>query len=120
MRVEHRKASNGNTYAKYCFSAQACKKCPLREQCKVGKSKTHTYHITQPNAFHKARFEFESSEDFKKKPDIRHRIEEKNGEMKTAHGFQRADSVGLIAMRLQAYFTAIVVNMKRIAAVIPG
>ena len=88
MRVEHRKASNGNTYAKYCFSAQACKKCPLREQCKVGKSKTHTYNITQPNAFHKARLEFESSEDFKKKLDIRHRIEEKNGEMKTAHGFK--------------------------------
>lgn len=120
MRVEHRKASNGNTYAKYCFSAQACKKCPLREQCKVGKSKTHTYNITQPNAFHKARLEFESSEEFKKKLDVRHRIEEKNGEMKTAHGFQRADSVGLVAMRLQAYFTAIVVNMKRIVTVMPS
>lgn len=46
--------------------------------------------------------------------------EEKNGEMKTAHGFRRADSVGLVAMRLQAYLTAIVVNMKRIVAVIPG
>ena len=44
-------------------------------------------------------------------------IEEKNGEMKTAHGFRRADSADLIAMRLQAYLTAIVVNMKRIAAV---
>lgn len=40
--------------------------------------------------------------------------------MKTAHGFRKADSVGLVAMRLQAYFTVIVVNMKRIAAVIPG
>ena len=47
-------------------------------------------------------------------------VEEKNGEMKTAHGLRRADSVGLAAMRLQAYFTAIVVNMKRIVAVIPG
>ena len=27
---------------------------------------------------------------------------------------------GLVAMRLQEYFTAIVVNMKRIVAVIPG
>lgn len=40
--------------------------------------------------------------------------------MKTAHGFQRADSVGLVAMRLQAYLTAIVVNMKRIIVVMPG
>ena len=86
----------------------------------MGKSKTHTYNITQPNADHKARLEFESSESFKKKLDIRHRIEEKNGEMKTAHGFQRADSVGLVGMRLQAYFTAIVVNMKRIVMVMPG
>ena len=38
--------------------------------------------------------------------------------MKTAHGFQRADSVGMVAMRLQAYLTAIVVNMKRIVAAI--
>ena len=83
-------------------------------------SKTHTYNITQPDAVHQARLDFESSEAFKKKLEIRHRIEEKNGEMKTAHGFHRADSVGLIAMRLQAYLTAVVVNMKRIIAIIPA
>lgn len=114
MRVEHRKASSGNTYANYCFSVKKCRKYPLCEQCKVGKSKTHTYNITQPNEFHKTRLEFESSEHFKEKLEIRHRIEEKKGEMKTAHGFRRAESVGLTAMRLQAYVTAVVVNMKRI------
>ena len=51
---------------------------------------------------------------------IRHRIEEKNGEMKIAHGYRRADSVGISAMRLQAYLTAMVVNMKRITAIISG
>ena len=120
MRVDKRKAENGNTYANYCFSVKKCKKCPLRDQCKVGKSKTHTYNITQPNAMRQARLEFENSGAFKKKLEVRHRIEEKNGEMKTAHGFRRADSVGLIALRLQAYLTAIVVNMKRIAAVMPA
>ena len=69
---------------------------------------------------HQARLEFENRGAFKKKLEVRHRIEEKNGEMKTSHGFRRADSVGLIAMRLQAYLTAIVVNMKRIAAVMPA
>ena len=87
-RVDYRKASNGNTYANYCFSAKACKKCPLREQCKVGKSKTHTYNITQANEFHKARLEFESSELFKKKLAIRHRIEEKNGKMKMLPAYE--------------------------------
>ena len=120
MRVDNRKAANGNTYANYCFSAKTCKKCPLSEQCKVGKSKTHTYNITQPDAIHQARLYCESSEEFKKKLEVRHRIEEKNGEMKTAHGFHRADSMGLSAMRLQAYLTAVVVNMKRIVAVIPS
>ena len=120
MRVEKRNAANGNTYYNYYFSTKKCKTCPMREQCRVGKSKCHAYSVTSINDVHKARLEFENSDEFSKKMLIRHRIEEKNGEMKTTHGFRRADSVGLIAMRLQAYFTAIVVNMKRIVAVIPG
>ena len=120
MRVEKRNAANGNTYCNYCFSVKKCKACPMRETCKVGKSKCHTYSVTCVNDAHKARLEFESSEEFSNKMRIRHRIEEKNGEMKTAHGFRRADSAGLVAMRLQAYFTAMVVNMKRIIAVNPG
>lgn len=119
-RVEKRNAANGNTYLNYCFSVKKCKSCPLRETCRVGKSKSHTYSVTCANDIHKARLEFEKSENFSNKMQIRHRIEEKNGEMKIAHGYRRADSVGLVAMRLQAYFTAIVVNMKRIVAVIPG
>ncbi len=120
MRVEKRNAANGNTYYNYCFSVKKCKACPMRDNCRVGKSKSRTYSVTCANDAHKARLEFESSEEFSNKMRIRHRIEEKNGEMKTAHGFRRADSAGLVAMRLQAYFTAIVVNMKRIVAVIPG
>ena len=45
---------------------------------------------------------------------IRHRIEEKNGELKEAHGLRRADSRGLFGMELQMYFTAFVANSKRI------
>lgn len=120
MRVEKRKTANGNTYYHYCFSVKKCKTCPLRDECRVGKSKCHTYSITHMNDAHKARLEFENSEQFSDRLCIRHRIEEKNREMKTAHGFRRADSVGLSAMRLQAYLTAIVVNMKRIVSVMPG
>ena len=41
-------------------------------------------------------------------------IEAKNAELKQAHGLEKADSVGVFAMRLQSYFTAFVANVKRI------
>ncbi len=115
-RVEKRKAENGNTYLNYCFSKKKCNKCPYKDTCRVGKGKSHTYSITQVAEKNRLRLEFESSDIFMEKMKIRHRIEEKNGEMKNAHGFGRADSMGLVAMRLQAYFTAFVVNVKRITA----
>jgi len=116
MRVEKRAAENGNTYLRYIFSKRKCKICPLQEQCRVGKSKAKewSYSITQPSEKNRQRLEFENSEPFRERMRIRHRIEEKNGEMKVAHGLGRADSMGLTAMRLQMYFTAFVVNVKRI------
>ena len=116
MRVEKRAAENGNTYLRYIFSKVKCKKCPLRKQCRVGmsKAKEQSYSITQPSEENRARLEFEAGDAFKERLRIRHHIEEKNGEMKVAHGLDRADSVGLVAMRLQTYFTAFVVNTKRI------
>lgn len=114
MRVEKRDAKNGNQYHNYVFSKKKCKKCPMREQCKVGKGKTHSYSITQVSEQNKVRLEFESSESFQERMRIRHWIEEKNGELKEAHGLRRADSTGLFAMQLQMYFTAFVANIKRI------
>jgi transposase len=114
MRVSQKTAENENTYRNYFFSKVKCRKCPMCEQCRIGKSKTKCYNITQPSEKNRARLEFESSEPFRERLEIRHRIEEKNGEMKVAHGLGRADSVGLAAMRLQTYFTAFVVNVKRI------
>ena len=64
------------------------------------------------------RKEIEASEKFQERLKIRHRIEEKNGELKEAHGLGRADSVGLFAMEVQMYFTAFVANIKRITKLI--
>lgn len=119
MRVETRAAKSGNTYLNYVFSKVKCKRCPMREQCRVGESQGQSYCITQVNDKNKSRLEFENSECFQEKLKIRHRIEKKNGEMKNSHGLRRADSTGLFAMRLQAYFTAFTVNVKRIAKVSP-
>jgi transposase len=114
MRVEKKTADNGNIYLNYLFSKRKCKNCPLCEQCRMGKSKGKCYNITHPSEKNLQRLEFENSEPFRERMRIRHRIEEKNGEMKVAHGLGRADSMGLTAMRLQTYFTAFVVNVKRI------
>jgi transposase len=116
MRVEKRAAENGNTYLRYMFSKVKCKKCPLRGRCRVGQSKAREpgYSITKPSEKNRQRLEFEASDIFRERLKIRHRIEEKNGEMKVAHGLGRADSVGLTAMLLQTYFTSFVVNVKRI------
>lgn len=120
MNTYKKQGGSGNTHYTFTFSKKKCKGCPLFDECKIKKGQQFSYSFTEPNQEHKARLEFESTEEFSKKLEVRHRIEEKNGEMKTAHGFQRADSVGKFAMQLQAYLTAVVVNMKRIVAAIPG
>ena len=114
MRVSKKTARNGSIYRNYCFSKVKCRKCPQSNQCRIGKSKTKCYNVTQLQEKRRTRFEFEESDVFREQTKIRYRIEEKNGEMKVAHGLGRADSMGLTAMRLQTYFTAFVVNVKRI------
>lgn len=120
MRVDKRAATNGNTYLKYVFSKVKCRKCPLRESCRVGrsKSKERSYSITQVSEKNRNRLKFEASEEFLERLKIRHRIEEKNGELKEAHGLSRADSAGLFAMQIQMYFTAFVANVKRITLLV--
>lgn len=116
MRVEKRTAANGNIYLRYVFSKVKCRKCPLRESCRVGKgkSKERSYSMTQASEKNLGRLKFEGSEYFRERMKIRHRMEEKNGELKEAHGLRRADSRGLFAMEPQMYFTAFVANVKRI------
>lgn len=116
MRVEKQTAKNGNTYLRYVFSKVKCRKYPSRESCRVGsgKSKERSYSITQASKKNLEKFKFEGSEYFRERMKFRHRIEEKNEELKEAHGLHRADSRGLFAMELQMYLTAFVANIKRI------
>ena len=89
---------------------------PPKGKCRVGRSnaKTRSYSITQASEKNLERLKFEASEYFQERMKIRHRIEEKNGELKEAHGLRKADSRGLFAMHLQMYFTAFTANVKRI------
>jgi hypothetical protein len=109
-----RRGKSGNESRAYTFNKKVCSHFPLAADCKVAQSKTNVYSITVLGEKYQERPEFEKTEAFRERLQIRKCIEEKNGEMKVAHGLRRADSTGLAAMRLQTYFTAFTVNVKRI------
>jgi len=77
--------------------------------------KNRKYSVTILSELHKEQKEFQETEYFKERARQRYKIEAKNAELKQSHGLDNADSKGAIAMRLQSYFTAFVVNVKRIA-----
>jgi transposase len=114
MRCTKTPADNGNTYLRFVFSKRKCRKCPQFDQCPLTKKSEFAYSLTLPTQKNLDRLEFEKTEAFQERLKIRHRIEEKNGEMKVAHGLHKAESTGLEAMRLQMFFTAFTVNAKRI------
>jgi len=86
----------------------------MKEGCYKDGAKIKTYSIAILSEAHKEQKEFQESEYFKERARERYKIEAKNAELKQAHGLDKADSRGLVAMRLQSYITAIVANIKRI------
>jgi len=50
----------------------------------------------------------------------RYKIERKFGEAKTNHGLRRCRSVGRLRYAIQAYLTAIVLNLKRMVKLLTG
>ena len=101
----------------YRFERECCRTCPHRTQCmgkstliarklSVGTSTAELYEHSQ----------FTKSEDFLERYKVRARIEPKNSEMKRFHGLDRANGYGLKSVLLQAMFTAIAVNLKRMIA----
>jgi len=98
----------------YYFDIAKCKICPHKDGCYKDGAKSKTYSVTVLSETHKEQKEFQETEYFKERAKQRYMIEAKNAELKQAHGLEKADSVGVIAMRLQSYFSAFVVNVKRI------
>ena len=98
----------------YYFDVEKCKVCPHKDGCYKEGAKTKTYSVTILSEAHKEQKEFQETEYFKERAKQRYMIEAKNAELKQAHGLEKADSVGVVAMRLQSYFTAFTANVKRI------
>lgn len=98
----------------YLFDIKTCKNCPIKENCYIEGQKSKSYSVRILSDIHKEQKEFQETEYFKIKAKKRYMIEAKNAELKISHGLENADSVGVIAMRLQTYFTVFAVNIKRI------
>jgi len=104
---------------KYYFKADQCRNCPHREEC-LGKAKT-VRKILQVSSNAPEYYEHsqrEKTDEFREKYKERSGIERKNAEMKRFHGLARARGYGLRSVSLQAKFTAVAVNLKRIAKMV--
>jgi transposase len=102
----------------YRANAKDCRKCLLRKKCfsesAVSKSVTigHGY-----EALLRARRRHKKPDEKFRQTYSRHRyqVEGMHGEAKTQHGLRRAVRRGLANVAIQAYLTAAVINLKRLA-----
>ncbi len=105
----------------YRSDAKNCQRCPLRSRCF---SKNARYRIIQIvpgyEALLRARRIHLRDDKRRKALYTRHRwrVEGVHGEAKTQHGLRRAARRGLWNVAIQAYLTAVVMNLKRLAAVL--
>jgi transposase len=105
----------------YRAAACDCGACALRERCFSAKAKRRTVLIVAGyEALLRARRRRRrwSSEEREKYQRHRWRAEGIHGEAKTQHGLRRAVRRGLWNVAIQAYLTAAVINLKRLAALL--
>ncbi|MBM7573742.1 IS1182 family transposase [Aquibacillus albus] len=117
VRKYHKKTKNRESY-RYYFEREQCRDCPLRESCITGKNvgKILEVGINTPEFYEYS--QQQKTEEFKQNYKKRACQEGKNGEMKQFHGLDRARGYGLRSMAIQAKFTALAVNLKRIAHIL--
>ena len=110
---------SGYSEIEYRFERECCRNCPYRDKC-IGKAKriSKKLSVGTSTAELYEHSQFTKSEDFLERYAVRARIEPKNAEMKRFHGLDRADGYGLQSVLVQAIFTAIAVNFKRMAMII--
>ena len=111
----------GETYEiiTYLFKKEQCKDCPHRDKCigsKGGKKTARKLRVTASAPLFYEKSQEQKTPEFREKYKKRAAQEWKNGEMKRFHGMNRARGWGKRSVSFQAKFTAIAVNLKRIAA----
>lgn len=112
------KRKSGKESYKYYFERETCRNCPLREQCISGTTVAKILEVGLNTPEFYGYSQEQKTDEFKEKYKKRACHEGKNGEMKHFHGLDRARGSGLKSMELQAKFTALAVNLKRIGAIL--
>lgn len=110
--------ANGSTYR---GDKQACGACPLRARCFSPKMHARVVLIVDGYAAllrARRRRRRWSDGDIELYNRHRWRVEGIHGEAKTRHGLRRAARRGLWNVAIQAYLTAAVMNLKRLAALL--
>ena len=120
MRRSHE--ANGNKGWVYRAQASDCRNCLLRSRCLSGKTHSRTVMIVnQYEALLRARRRKARGWDARTKELYnrhRWRVEGKHGEAKERHGLRRAVRRGRAKVAIQAYLTAIVMNLKLLAGLL--
>jgi len=109
-----KKGESANQVYTYYFDIEKCKYCTLKEGCYKEGAKSKTYSVSIKSNEHTEQAKFQESEYFKEKSKERYKIEAKNSELKHRHGYDVAESSGLIGMELQGAMAIFAVNLKRI------
>jgi len=97
----------------YRFPQAVCTRCPRNSECTISSDKRRTVCISRFNRDLRDAEVYNRTEAFKEDMRLRPPIEGKLSEMVRYHGLRRARYRGLKKVRLQCYFTAAVVNIKR-------
>lgn len=107
----------------YRGNAKDCKKCLLRKKCISKSEASRTVMIVHGyEALLRARRRLKKPDKKFRQTYSRHRyqVEGMHGEAKTQHGLRRAVRRGLANVSIQAYLTAAVINLKRLATYAGG
>lgn len=115
-----KKNAQTNQVYTYYFDVEKCKTCALRDGCYKTGAKTKTYNITIKTDTQQEQIAFQKTDEFKYAYKDRYKIEAKNSELKNVFGYDRAESYGIDAMRMQGAITMFAANVKRIIKILNG
>jgi len=113
-RQTRRKEGAKNPRDIYYFDVNKCRCCPFREGCYKEGAKYKTYSVTIKSNAHDKQAKFQKTDYFREKAKERYKIEAKNSELKHRHGYDVAESSGLVGMEIQGAMAIFAVNLKRI------
>jgi len=109
----------GRKVKQFVFEREACVGCPLFERCVKSKTSGRTVTLNyHEDVMNEAR-ERQGTEEFEEKYKERPKVERKIAEL-VRHGLRQARYVGRKKKRLQALWTAALVNLKRLFKLFGG